>query len=124
MLGQVDCSVVLLLRSLFLPPLVIDVLTAAGGVGPDSLDVAVGGRTDPHLLPRRRNGKALDPGEYLGVFDGFALGVDVAEAAAPATAAQSRPVDRASTQPHTARPIPRVIAVRTSARVYPVAAFA
>src|ERR1700753_1901643 len=100
MLGQVDCSVVLLLGSLFLPTLVIDVLTAAGGVGPDRLNVTVGVRADPYLLPRRRNDKALDARENLGVFDGLALGIDVGEAAPPANAAQSRTVDRASTQPH------------------------
>src|SRR3546814_6152442 len=38
------------------PPLrVVEVLPTPGRVGPDRLQVTVGTRTDPHVLPRRRD---------------------------------------------------------------------
>ena len=58
-------AVELQLVALALPVGVVEVLAAAGVIGADQLDVAVGVRTDPHVLPRRRDREAADALDLL-----------------------------------------------------------
>ncbi len=71
----------LLLGPLLLPLLVIEVLTSAGHIGPDRLDVPVGMRADPHLLPRRRDDEILDALQCFAIGDRSAVGLLVGEPA-------------------------------------------
>ena len=62
-LRHLQHPVELLLVAFLLPFLVVEVLAAAGRVGADGLDVPVGVRADPDLLPRGRDDQVLDPGQ-------------------------------------------------------------
>jgi hypothetical protein len=57
--GDLKHPVVLQPITLEPPLLVVDVLPPAGVVDADRLEVPIGYRADPHLLPRRRNNQEL-----------------------------------------------------------------
>src|SRR4029453_18693087 len=65
------------------PGLVVEVLAAAGGVGPDRLEVPGGDGADPDVLPGRRDGEGPDPGQDLGVGDRLPGRLLVAEGPPP-----------------------------------------
>jgi hypothetical protein len=80
-LGDVEDVAVLGPLLLGAEPRVVEVLAAAGGVGADRLEVAVGPGADPHVAPGGRNDERADTGQFGGVAQRAPLGVEVAEAA-------------------------------------------
>ena len=95
--GDGEHAVVLGLVPLLAPDRVVQVLAAAGVVGADGLDVPVGRRADPHVLPRRRDHEGLAPGDVVGT-ERLAVVVDVGEALAPASARPAGTVGRDAAQ--------------------------
>jgi len=71
---------------------VIEVLFAAPGVAACRLQVAIGERTDPHILPGRRDDERADALDGLGVGEVRAVAADVEEAAARFPPPNTRPV--------------------------------
>ena len=78
--GHLD-PVELHLVALGAPVGVVEVLAAAGVVGAERLDVAVGVGADPHVAPGRRDGEGADPLDLLRR-EPVAVGVEVGEALA------------------------------------------
>ena len=73
------------------PLLVVEVLPPAGRIGSDRLDVPERVRTDPDVLPGRRDDELADALEDLLVLDPLAVLVQVLEAAASPAAEDSGP---------------------------------
>jgi hypothetical protein len=67
----------------------VAVLLAASGVPSSSLDVTVGGGTDPDVAPGRRDRKLADTPQGISVPDPPAVGVDVHESRSPADSLES-----------------------------------
>src|SRR5437763_2919521 len=88
---KVDHLVELLLVAPLAPALVVEVLLAPGGVESGGLQVAVGERADPHLLPGGRDPELVDPAQHLRVLDLAAAVVEVLESLSAPPAADSRP---------------------------------
>src|SRR6266851_879711 len=88
--GELGHAVELVRVASLAPPCVVEVLLAAACVTAGRLEVAPGTRRDPHVLPRRRDGKGADPVERAHVADGPAGLPEVLEVLAPAHAADSR----------------------------------
>ena len=95
----------LLLVALLLPLLVVEVLTTASGVGADGLDVSVGIRADPHLLPGGWDHQSVDPVDGLLVGDGLTVVIVIREAFAAAHPAQPRTADYAAPESHRHPPV-------------------
>jgi hypothetical protein len=79
--GEGDHLVELLLVAAPAPVVVVAVLLAARLVRADRLQVAVGVRADPDVVPRGRDHELGDALEHLGLVDAAAVLVDVEEAA-------------------------------------------
>ena len=88
-LGEGDRVAVLGFVADFAPLVVIAVLLAPAGVAADGLQVAVGDRADPDVLPGGRDHEVLDADEGLVVLDGLAVRVEVAEGVAMLLAADA-----------------------------------
>ena len=72
------------------PARMVAVLLASSLVSPGCLDVAVRHGADPDVRPGGRDDERPDPGEHVGITDGLALAVQVAERLAPGLAGQAR----------------------------------
>ena len=84
----------------------VQVLTSAGVVGADSLDVTVGRRADPHVLPCGRDHQRHAPGALVGA-QAFAVLVDVDEPLALPPPCPAGRVGRDVAQPrHAGNPSP------------------
>lgn len=95
-------------------PRVVQVLAAAGGVGADRLEVAVGSGADPHVAPSGRNDERADTGQFGGVAQRLPLGVQVTEAApvSPAGAAGGDGPAVVKTQPRLLGREPPIVLVQ------------
>ena len=100
-----EYSVELLLGPVLLPFLVVQVLAAAGRIGPDGLDVPVGIGTDPHVLPSGRDDEVIDALQRRGVGDRCVIGVVIGEPTPTAHPAQAGTADYAAPQPHANPPV-------------------
>jgi NUDIX domain-containing protein len=87
---ELDHLVELLLIAAGPPLRVVEVLPSAGRVSADRLDVAHRMRTDPDLLPGRRDDELADALEHLRVVDALAVCVEIFESTATPPASDAR----------------------------------
>ena len=83
----------------------VEVLAPACDVGTDGLDVAVGVRTDPDVLPRRRDDQIPDAGQGGLVGERLAVLIVIGEAAPASHPVQAGPAHYAAAQPHCNLPL-------------------
>src|SRR4051794_11770662 len=89
--GEVEHAIELQLVPALTPDVVVAVLLSPGGVDAGRLDVPAWMRTDPDVLPGRRDCQRADALEDLSVADRNAVRIAVGESAPAARSPQARP---------------------------------
>jgi hypothetical protein len=75
------------------PRIVVAILASPGGICTHGLNVTVGPRADPDVLPGRGNDQCFDAVKHLSIDDPLAVGPSVGEATATAATADAVPLD-------------------------------